>query len=96
MKRFLTMAFCVLAVTLGAGAQNLQKGSYGYLYCHMSDKGEWTAYALSRDGYHYEDVLGGDPVFDPAEHARIEGGTHMVNGGHLGRHRHTRFPLHGL
>lgn len=59
MKRFLTMAFCVLAVTLGAGAQNLQKGSYGYLYCHMSDKGEWTAYALSRDGYHYETSLRG-------------------------------------
>ena len=41
----------------------------------MSDRGEWTAYALSRDGYHYEDVIGGDPIFAPEEHARIEGGT---------------------
>ena len=37
-----------------AAAQNLQKGSYGYLYCHMSDRGQWTAYAISRDGYNYE------------------------------------------
>ena len=45
-------------------AQNIQKGDYGYLYCHMSDRGQWTAFALSRDGYHYEDVLGGGPVMD--------------------------------
>lgn len=56
-------------------AQNLQKGDYGYLYCHMSDRGEWTAYALSRDGLHFHDLIHGDPIFDPAEHARIEGGT---------------------
>ena len=55
-------------------AQNIQKGDYGYLYCHMSDRGQWTAFALSRDGYHYEDVLGGGPVMDVKEHARIEGG----------------------
>ncbi len=57
------------------GTGNLQKGDYGYLYCHMSDKGEWTAFAVSRDGYHYEDIIGGKPIFDPAKHARIEGGT---------------------
>lgn len=51
------------------------KGDYGYLYCHMSDKGEWTAYAVSRDGYNYQDINDGKPIFDPAEHARIEGGT---------------------
>ncbi|MBR4846447.1 MAG: pectate lyase, partial [Bacteroidaceae bacterium] len=28
---------------------NYQMGDYGYLYCHMSGRGEWTAYALSRD-----------------------------------------------
>lgn len=56
-------------------AQNLQKGDYGYLYCHMSGRGEWTAYALSRDGFNYHDLLGGDSIFSPAEHARIEGGT---------------------
>lgn len=54
---------------------NLQKGDYGYLYCHMSDRGEYTAYAISRDGMHFHDLIGGDPIFDPAEHARIEGGT---------------------
>ena len=56
-------------------AGNPVRGDYGYLYCHMSDAGEWTAYALSRDGLHYDDLLEGGPVFDNAEHARIEGGT---------------------
>ena len=68
----------LLALLIAAAsttAQNLQKGDYGYLYCHMSDRGEYTAYALSRDGYHYEDVIGGDPIFDPEQLARIEGGT---------------------
>ena len=56
-------------------AQNLVKGDYGYLFCHMSDRGEYTAYAVSRDGYNYQDIKGGDPIFDPKVHARIEGGT---------------------
>jgi len=73
MRKYLITTLLLIAVT--AAAQNLQKGSYGYLYCHMSDKGEWTAYAVSRDGYHYEDIRGGEPIFDPKEHARIEGGT---------------------
>jgi len=72
-KYALATLLFIIAVT--ATAQNLQKGSYGYLYCHMSDRGEYTAYAVSRDGYHYEDIKGGDPIFDPKEHARIEGGT---------------------
>ena len=55
---------------------NLQKGDYGYLYCHMNDRGRaWTAYALSRDGFHYHDLFIGDSVFSDAEHARIEGAT---------------------
>lgn len=66
---------CLLSASLLANAQNPVKGDYGYLYCHMSDKGEWTAYAVSRDGYHYQDILGGKPIFDPMVHARIEGGT---------------------
>ena len=66
---------CLLSASLVANAQNPVKGDYGYLYCHMSDKGEWTAYAVSRDGYHYQDILGGKPIFDPMVHARIEGGT---------------------
>lgn len=60
---------------LSASAQNLVKGDYGYLYCHMSDKGEWTAYAVSRDGYNYQDIIDGEPIFDQTKLARIEGGT---------------------
>ena len=71
--KFLMLLFAALPV--GAFAQNLQKGDYGYLYCHMSGRGEWTAYALSRDGFNYHDVINGDSIFSPAEHARIEGGT---------------------
>lgn len=62
-------------MSIAAPAQNLQKGDYGYLYCHMSGRGEWTAYALSRDGLHFNDLINGDPIFAPQEHARIEGGT---------------------
>ena len=57
-------------------AQNPQRGDYGYLYCHMNDRGRaWTAFALSRDGLHYHDLLNGDSVFSDTEHARIEGAT---------------------
>ena len=71
-KKLLTAG--LLLSVLNTNAQNPVKGTYGYLYCHMSDRGEYTAYALSRDGYHYEDINGGDAVIDPKEHARIEGG----------------------
>ncbi len=54
---------------------NLEKGDYGYLYCHMSDRGEWTAYALSRDGLHFHDLINGDSIFSAHRLARIEGGT---------------------
>jgi len=53
---------------------NLQMGEY-YLFCHMSGRGEWTAYALSEDGENFEYVLNGDSVFSPANVALIEGGT---------------------
>lgn len=60
---------------------NAQRGNYdvpdedvyGYLYCHMSDHGQWTAYALSQDGLHFHDLLCGDSIFSAAEMARIEG-----------------------
>ena len=71
----LLLALSLAFLSLPSSAQNLQKGDYGYLYCHMSDRGEYTAYAVSRDGYHYTDILGGNAIFDPKEHARIEGGT---------------------
>ena len=74
MKRSFSLFAALMVSVLTVSAQNPQKGNYGYLYCHMSDKGQWTAFAVSRDGYHYEDILGGDPIMDPKEHARIEGG----------------------
>ena len=72
-KSFFALAALMMAA-MPLSAQNPQKGDYGYLYCHMSDKGQWTAYAVSRDGYHYEDLIDGGPIMDPKEHARIEGG----------------------
>lgn len=71
----LLLALGLAFLSLPLSAQNLQKGDYGYLYCHMSDRREYTTYAVSRDGYHYTDILGGNAIFDPKEHARIEGGT---------------------
>lgn len=52
---------------------NLQRGDR-YLYCHMNDAGPaWTAYALSRDGLHYHDLIGGDSIFSDAVMAPVEG-----------------------
>jgi len=75
--KFLTVALLLGSSLIPelASAQNLQKGDYGFLYCHMSGRGEWTAYALSRDGLNYHDLIGGEAVFNPAEKALIEGGT---------------------
>ena len=67
---YLVLSYFILLIK----AQNIVKGEYGYLYCHMSDQGEWTAYAISRDGYNYEDIIGGKAIMDVNEHARIEGG----------------------
>lgn len=41
----------------------------------MSDRGQWTAYALSQDGLHFHDLLCGDSIFSATEMAKIEGGT---------------------
>ena len=49
--------------------------TYSYLYFHMSDRGQWTAYALSEDGLHFHDLLCGDSIFSPTQMAGIEGGT---------------------
>ena len=73
MKQLLTLAAMALTA-VAAFSQNPVRGDYGYLYCHMSDRGQYTAYALSRDSYHYEDVMSGNAIMDPKEHARIEGG----------------------
>lgn len=75
MKRIIIAASLLLStVSLPLSAQNLQKGDYGYLYCHMSDNGEFTAYALSRDGLHYHDLLEGKAIMNPEQYALIEGG----------------------
>ena len=72
----LLLTSCLATTGVSAQKGNLQKGDYGYLYCHMNDHGRaWTAYALSRDGLHYHDLLDGDSIFSDAEHARIEGAT---------------------
>lgn len=75
MKNLLATAIISLSAIATASAQNLEQGDYGVLFCHMSERGEWTAYALSRDGENFVDLLGGDSIFSPREHARIEGGT---------------------
>ena len=77
MKRQLLLTLVLLVLGLATTtAQNPQIGDYGYLYCHMNGNGRaWTAYALSRDGLHYHDLLRGDSVFSDTEHARIEGAT---------------------
>lgn len=80
MKRLVLMLLCLALTVSMAEAKtkkgNLQKGGYGYLYCHMNDRGRaWTAFAISRDGFHYQDLLQGDSVFSDAEVARIEGAT---------------------
>ena len=78
MRSILLLTLALLCAAPAAARQkgNLQQGDYGYLYCHMNDKGRaWTAYALSRDGLHYHDLLNGDSIFSDYEHARIEGAT---------------------
>lgn len=75
MNNVVFLVLLSLLFPLSLHAENYQTGDYGYLYCHMSGRGEWTAYALSRDGFHYHDLIGGDSIFSPAEHALIEGGT---------------------
>ncbi len=76
-KRITLLLAACLSVTISMAQKgNYQRGDYGYLFCHMNDRGRaWTAYALSRDGLHYHDLLGGDSIFSDYKHARIEGAT---------------------
>ena len=39
MKKKLSTVLLALAVFMPMTAQNLVKGDYGYLYCHMRDRG---------------------------------------------------------
>lgn len=71
----IVLSICQVLCPLMLFGQNFQTGDYGFLYCHMSGRGEWTAYAISRDGLNYHDIIDGDSIFSPAEKAAIEGGT---------------------
>lgn len=77
MKKLSTCLAAACVIMYASGQQPARNPEIGdcYLYCHMSDRGEWTAYAISRDGIHYHDLLGGEPIFDTQKHALIEGGT---------------------
>lgn len=63
----------VLILANGLFAQS--KADYGYLYCYMSARGELTAYALSRDGVNFTDLINGDSVYSAKELSGIEGGA---------------------
>lgn len=65
----------VLLAVLFTNVLYAQKADYGYLYCHMSRSGEYTAYALSRDGINFHDLIGGGPVYDTEKLSEIEGGA---------------------
>ena len=68
--------FGALSVSAGQGnPQPKPKDIYGYLYCHMSRDGEWTAFALSRDGIHWHDLNKGREVYDTRKISEIEGGA---------------------
>ncbi|MDO4160196.1 MAG: glycoside hydrolase family 43 protein [Prevotellaceae bacterium] len=72
MKRYLLSLFILLA---SVQAMPQPKDIYGYLYCHMSRRGEWTAFAISRDGVNYHDLKGGNEVYDTKALSKIEGGA---------------------
>jgi len=59
----------------------------GYLYAHMNE-GEYTAYALSRNGQYWHDLLNGAEVFSTKKHTTTGGMrdayiTRMHNGGFM-------------
>ena len=73
------LAIMALTASAAAFAQNqpkevgnLQKGEH-FLYCHMNDAGPaWTAYAISRDGENFHDIINGDSIFSDFKLAPIE------------------------
>ena len=74
----ITLLFIMLMLLLPMEAQNprpADRDIYGWLYCHMSRKGEFTAFAISRDGVNFRDLNNGDEVYDTRSLSRIEGGA---------------------
>lgn len=76
LRLLLLLAIC-LSSTIPADGQGAitPKKIYGYLYCHMSRDGEWTAFALSRDGIAWHDLNNGKEVYDTHALSRIEHGA---------------------
>ena len=70
-KVFASLLFVLAAFSAVAQTEK----PYGYLYCHMSRRGEWTAFALSRDGEHWHDLNNGNEVYDTGRLSAIEGGA---------------------
>ena len=69
MKRIF-LSLLLTAACLSMSAQSIAGNpdlsddeTYGYLYCHESAHGGWTAYAMSQDGIHFHDLLCGDSIF---------------------------------
>lgn len=80
MRNTFLLTLCALLLAMAAPLQAapgaiVPKKIYGYLNCHMSRSGEWTAFALSRDGINWHDLNGGREVYDTKEHSRIEQGA---------------------
>ncbi len=51
---------------------------YGYLYCHMAGTSENTLYAIGTKadgGVKYHPVINNQPIYDPEELAKVEGGV---------------------
>ncbi len=71
------IAFALLSLVVLPGMAQLKqvKNPYGYLYCHMSRKGEWTSFALSRDGLNWHDLNDGNEIYDTKRCSEIEGGA---------------------
>ena len=70
-KVFASLLFVLAAFSAVAQTEK----PYGYLYCHMSRRGEWTAFALSRDGENWHDLNNGNEVYDTGRLSAIEGGA---------------------
>ena len=80
MKYFLSLLLFVASQLVSAqsltGNPDLTDDeTYGYLFCHKSAHGGWTAYALSPDGIHFHDLLCGDSVFPDGVADAVRGGA---------------------
>jgi len=60
---FMAIGQLLSAQTLPGNPEISDEATFGYLYCHKSAHGGWTAYAMSQDGIHFHDLLCGDSIF---------------------------------